>query len=112
VPADGQVAAAAGHWAKLVGDAPSAESLQRFGALTHDRYGRLNRFQITSMVASNGLFSHQIEIAGVFSFERGERTGSAKFQLRPGEGVAWPSFWIQGLKIDDAEHGSIQLPER
>lgn len=106
--ADGKIKEAGDRWGDWPGDRPNDEALARLGNETLSRYGGLKRFQVTHMVPAGGFLNPQFEVAGVFDFERGQQTGSARAAFGQGADGELASFWLRQLKIDDAQAGSIE----
>ena len=101
---------AAKAWNNASANTPTTAEFQRFGQEVAQRYGRLQRFSISSMTTGGSLFRQRIEVAGVYIFQNVERTGSAIFDVQPRAGDLWPQFHLTALTIEDRDHGDLKLP--
>jgi len=87
------------------------DSIVAFGRLADERYGALRDVSVTSIAANGGMLATTFEIACTFSFEKGDRLGSAGFVLEPSTGFRMPHMLLRQITIDDGEHGDLTLPE-
>jgi hypothetical protein len=100
------------RWSKDAAASIEPAEIEAFGGEAAQRYGALERFDVTSMYPrkSRTWLGGGFDIAGIFRFENAERTGAASFEYQPGFGSPTPLFRILSLRIDDAEQGDLQLP--
>lgn len=89
---------------------PSSDDMTAFGEIVQERYGRLTDFRAVSQIQTGGLFEQGMEVAGYFRFERGERTGWARFRVVPKPGTLYLEAWLEKLVIEDPEQGSVVIP--
>lgn len=106
----GQVDRSAKSWNNIGSSTPAAAEFERFGHLVLNRYGRLQRFSISSTTVGGSLFQQHIEVAGVYIFQNAERPGSAVFEVHAGGVDLWPQFRLRSLVIEDREKGDLKLP--
>jgi hypothetical protein len=95
---------------------PTGPEMTAFGQTLHSRYGRLQRFTITSQV-HKGVLQPTLEVAGLFVFERnaggpggGGLLGFIKFEIHPQLKVVDPELLITEIKIEDPDSGDLALP--
>lgn len=106
----GDVSAANQAWSNQPGERLQPDEIEAFGRELNSRYGPLKRFTIASSVTSGSLLTPRMDAAGIFVFENGQLTGSARFNLVAGTVSVKPTFRIRSLRIDDAQQGDLMLP--
>jgi hypothetical protein len=87
------------------------DAVDAFGKAAQERYGRLQRFSITS-TAERGVFDRQIDVAGLFVFDRAQQLGSASFEIRATMNQYWPEIRLIELRIEDKKEGDLRLPPK
>jgi hypothetical protein len=107
---DDQIDRAAKSWNNAANQTPTNTEFDQFGNEVSSRYGRLQRFTISSMATGGTFFEQQIEVAGVYIFQNAERPGSAVFDVQAKTNDLWPQFRLRTLMIEDRERGDLKLP--
>jgi hypothetical protein len=105
----GDAATARAVWATDDANRPSPEEIEDFGRAATERYGRFERFAIISAARSGSMLAPEVEVAGMFHFERESPLGSVRFVMRFTPGSLVPLFVLQRLTIEDQEHGGLEL---
>jgi hypothetical protein len=97
---------------QFAGDAQALltdQSVEEVGKAAHDRYGKLQRFSMTS-TTERGIFDRRMDVAGVFVFDRAQKLGSASFEIRATATQYWPDIRLVHFVIEDKDQGDLQLP--
>lgn len=97
-------------WTDDARNAMTADQVHDFGTQTHERYGLLKRFTVTSSELTGSIFEREFVVAGIFVFESRDLTGSAQFRVSANGSTLWPEFKLESLAIADPEGGELRLP--
>lgn len=90
---------------------PSVDEIAAFGAEVRQRYGRLMDFHLVNQVETGSMLAPGREVAAYFRFERGERSGWARFTIITAARTLVYETRLEKLVIEDPEQGDVVIPD-
>lgn len=97
-------------WSSRDGALPTADAIAEVAPAIMDRFGALERADVTSMDMIGGPLSTTMDAAVLLIFQKERATGSARFDVVVVPGSLTPQFRVRQLVIDDPERGDLLLP--
>jgi hypothetical protein len=91
--------------------APTGDAFLLFGVTLEQRYGRLQRFAIDTLVFSGAPLSPTVDVSGIFTFETLALPGSATMRVRQSGGLLTLDLGLVRVLIDDQSLGIVELAE-